>query len=157
MKKLLVIGGIIIAIFVLIIVLNNQSNKVKLSGDNPYGTTDLDQATIDQLDDPNYQNIILPDELEEKIASGEPVTAYFFSPTCQYCQQMTPVLMPVADEMGVDIVQYNLLEFDQGWQQYGIESTPTMIHFEDGKEVNRTVGALPKENIELFFNEVVLK
>jgi len=157
MKKLLVIGGVIIAIFALIIVLNNQSNKTKLSGNNPYGTSDLDQATIDQLDDPNYQNIILPEELEEKIASGEPVTAYFFSPTCPHCKEMTPVLMPVADDMGVDIVQYNLLEFEQGWQQYGIEATPTMIHFKDGKEVNRTVGSMPKENIELFFNEVVLK
>lgn len=157
MKKLFIIGGVIIAIFALIIVLNNQSNKMKVSGNNPYGTTDLQQPTIDQLDDPNYQNIILPDELEEKIASGEPVTAYFFSPTCPHCQEMTPVLMPVADDMGVDIVQYNLLEFEQGWQQYGIEATPTMIHFEDGKEVNRTVGSMPKENIELFFNEVVLK
>jgi thioredoxin 1 len=156
MKKLLIIGGAIIAIFVLIIVLNNQSNKTKLEN-NAYGTNNLEQSTIDQLDDPNYQNIILPDALSEKIASGEPVTAYFFSPLCQYCKQMTPVLMPVASEMGVDIVQYNLLEFEKGWQDYLIEATPTMIHFEGGKEVSRTVGAQPKENIEAFFEQVVLK
>ena len=156
MKKLLIIGGIIVAVFALLIVLNNASNKNKLA-DNPYGTNDLKQETIDQLDDENYQNIILPDDLQAKVESGEPVTAYFFSPTCPHCKAMTPVLMPIANDMDVEIVQYNVLEYEQGWQDYQIEATPTMIHFEDGKEVARTVGNQPEENIKTFFNDVVLK
>ena len=156
MKKLLIIGGAIAAVFVLLIVLTNMSNDKKLA-DNPYGTEDLEQETIDQLDDENYQNIILPDDLKAKVESGEPVTAYFFSPTCSHCKAMTPVLMPIVDKMDVDIVQYNILEFEQGWEDYQIEYTPTMVYFEDGKEVSRMVGNQPKENIEAFFNEVVLK
>ncbi|WP_017379279.1 thioredoxin family protein [Paenisporosarcina sp. TG-14] len=156
MKKLLIIGGIIVAVFALIIVLNNMSNNNKLA-DNPYGTNDLEQETIDQLDDENYQNIILPDDLQAKVESGEPVTAYFFSPTCVHCKAMTPVLMPVVADMDVDIFQYNVLEFDQGWEDYAIKATPTMIHFEDGKEVSRMVGNQPEENIKTFFNDVVLK
>ena len=156
MKKLLIIGGAIAAVFILLIVLTNMSNDKKLA-DNPYGTEDLKQETIDQLDDENYQNIILPDDLKAKIESGEPVTAYFFSPTCLHCKAMTPVLMPIVEEMDVDVVQYNVYEFDQGWDDYRIEATPTMIYFEDGQEVSRMVGNQPKENIEAFFNEVVLK
>lgn len=156
MKKLLIIGGAIAAVFILLIVLTNMSNDKKLAG-NPYGTEDLKQETIDQLDDENYQNIILPDDLKAKVESGEPVTAYFFSPTCSHCKAMTPVLMPIVEEMDVDVVQYNVYEFDQGWDDYRIEATPTMIHFEDGQEVSRMVGNQPKENIEAFFNEVVLK
>lgn len=156
MKKLLIIGGAIAALFILLIVLTNMSNDKKLA-DNPYGTEDLKQETIDQLDDENYQNIILPDDLKAKVESGEPVTAYFFSPTCSHCKAMTPVLMPIVEEMDVDVVQYNVYEFDQGWDDYRIEATPTMIHFEDGQEVSRMVGNQPKENIEAFFNEVVLK
>lgn len=156
MKKMIGIAAVVVAIFALIIVLTNMSNQDKLAN-NPYDTEDLDQATIDQLNDENYQNIVLPDELDERIASGEATTVYFFSPTCQYCQQTTPVLMPVADDMDVDVLQYNLLEYDQGWQQYFIEATPTLIHYENGEEVARWVGAQPKENIEEFFNEVVLK
>lgn len=156
MKKLLIIGGIIVAIFALLIVLNNTSNKNKLA-DNPYGTNDLKQETIDQLDDENYQNIILPDDLQAKVESGEPVTAYFFSPICVHCKAMTPVLMPIVKDMNVDLVQYNIYEFEQGWEDYKIEATPTMIHFEDGKEVARMVGSQPKEQIETFFNEFVLK
>ena len=156
MKKLLIIGGIIVAVFALIIVLNNMSNNNKLA-DNPYGTDDLKQETIDQLEDENYQNIILPDDLKAKVESGEPVTAYFFSPVCVHCKAMTPVLMPVVEDMGVDLVQYNIWEFEQGWEDYKIEGTPTIIHFEDGKEVSRLMNNQPKENIEAFFSDVVLK
>lgn len=156
MKKLLIIGGAIVAVFILLIVLTNMSNDKKLA-DNPYGTEDLKQETIDQLDDENYQNIILPDDLKAKVESGEPVTAYFFSPICSHCKAMTPVLMPIVKEMDVDVVQYNVYEFEQGWDDYRIEATPTMIYFEDGQEVSRMVGNQPKENIEAFFNEVVLK
>ena len=156
MKKLLIIAGIVVVVFAGIIFLTNQANNEKLA-DNPYDTEDLEQATIDQLDDENYQNIVVPADLEEQIASGEPTTVYFFSPTCQYCQQTTPVLMPVAEDMDVDVLQYNLLEYEQGWQQYMIEATPTLIHYDNGEEVSRWVGAQPKENIEKFFTDVVKK
>lgn len=153
---MLIIGGVVVAIFALIVVLTQMSNSEKLAN-NPYDKDNLDPATIDQLDDENYQNIVLPDELEEQISSGEPTTVYFFSPTCIHCQNTTPVLMPVAEDMEVDVLQYNLLEYDQGWQQYTIQSTPTLVHYENGEEVARWVGAQPKENIEQFFTEVVKK
>ena len=156
MKKLLIIAGIVVVIFAGIVFLTSQANEEKLAN-NPYDTEDLEQATIDQLDDENYQNIVLPAELEEQIASGEPTTVYFFSPLCQYCQETTPVLMPVAEDMDVDVLQYNLLEYEQGWQQYLIEATPTLIHYDNGEEVSRWVGAQPKENIEQFFTDVVKK
>ncbi|MDQ0430203.1 MULTISPECIES: thioredoxin family protein [Caryophanaceae] len=156
MKKLLIIAGIVVVIFAGIIFLTSQANDEKMA-DNPYDTEDLEQATIDQLDDENYQNIVVPSELEEQIASGEPTTVYFFSPTCEYCQQTTPVLMPVAEDMDVDVLQYNLLEYEQGWQQYSIEATPTLVHYENGEEVSRWVGAQPEENIEQFFTDVVKK
>ncbi|MCM3639413.1 thioredoxin family protein [Sporosarcina luteola] len=154
MKKLLIIGGVIIAIFALIVVLNTQSNKEKLK-DNPYGSKNLKQATIDLIGNKNYSNIVLPDELYEKVSSGESVTAYFFSPECSYCMEMTPILMPIAKEKGIHVYQYNMLEFEKEAQPYGITSWPTLIHYEDGKEVNRSVGlpVNPEEDIRAFFDE----
>lgn len=156
MKKLLIIAGVVLGIFALIVFLTNQSQSGKLAN-NPYDTDDLEPATIDQLDDENYQNIALPDEVDDKIQSGEPTTVYFYSPTCQYCQQTTPILMPVAEERDIDVLQYNLLEYEQGWSDYALEATPTLVHYENGQEVARWVGAQPKENIEQFFDEVVKK
>ncbi|RUL46520.1 MULTISPECIES: co-chaperone YbbN [Lysinibacillus] len=139
MKKLGIIGAVVIVLFIAIILLTNLSNKDKLT-DNPYGTDNLRQSTIDLLDNENYQNIILPEALEEKIAAGGPVVAYMFSPECPHCMKMTPSLMPIADEVGVQVDQLNILEYDKGWNEYNIEATPTLIYFNEGKEVSRLVG-----------------
>jgi thiol-disulfide isomerase/thioredoxin len=140
MKKVIIFLVIIIALFAGMGFLNYLQNKDKLGEDNPYGTNNLSQETIDQLDDPNYQNIILPEELETKLNNKEDVTVYFYASDCPHCKRTTPVLMPLAEEMGVDIAQYNLKEFVDGWDQYAISGTPTLVHFKDGKEVARIDG-----------------
>ena len=152
MKKLFVIGGVIVAIFILIIVLSNKANETKLK-DNPYGTDKLEQSTLNLIGNENYSNIIMPDELAKKIKAGESVTAYFFSPECSYCLEMTPTLMPLAKQMDVTVYQYNLLEFKNQAAPYGIKSTPTLVHYKDGQEVGRMVGAQPEANIRAFFDE----
>ncbi|MGE7675819.1 thioredoxin family protein [Lysinibacillus sp. NPDC094403] len=158
MKKLLIIGSVIVLLFVAIIVLTNVSNKSKLASENnPYGDKELKQETIDQLNDKNYQNIMLPDELEKKIKAGEDVNAYFFSPVCVHCKAFTPELMPIAKELGVDIAQLNVYEFDDLWGKYNFDRTPTFIRFEGGKEVSRFVGALSEKDLRTFFNKEVLK
>ncbi|MGM7719222.1 thioredoxin domain-containing protein [Metabacillus sp. Hm71] len=150
MKKILIFGAIIVILFGALAFITTYQNKQQVEG-NVYGKDNLKPATIDQLDDPNYQNIILPDELEAKLEKKEETIVYFFSPECTHCQATTPVLMPVADEVGVEIDQFNLLEFEDGWTQYGIESTPTLVHYKDGKEVARSVGS----NTEEYFRNLL--
>ncbi|MGP4071530.1 thioredoxin family protein [Piscibacillus sp. B03] len=156
MKKLIIFGVVIITLFAATALLTNLAQE-EVSEDNPYEKTNLDQATIDLLDDPHYQNIITPEQLEETLSSGEETTVYFFSPTCQYCREATPRLMPLAEDMGVEVQQYNVLEFQQGWNEYNIEATPTLVHFENGEEVARIKGAAPNEQYEAFFNEYVVE
>ncbi len=157
-KKLLIIGSAIVLLFAAIIVLTNVSNNSKLeNANNPYGDKKLKQETIDQLDDENYQNIMLPDELEKKLAAGEDVNAYFFSPTCVHCKAFTPKLMPMAKKLGVDIAQLNVWEYEDLWDKYNFDSTPTFIRFEGGKEVSRFVGALSEKDLRTFLNKEVLK
>ena len=152
MKKLAIVGSIIVILCVAIVLLTNKSqNDIMEAHDNPYGTDDLHPSTIELLADENYQNIILPDGLQSKIERDEGTYAYFFSPTCQYCKAFTPVLMPIAEEYGVKIDQLNVLEFDLAWNDYGIKSTPTLIYFENGEEVARIVGDAPKEVVHEFF------
>ena len=155
MKKLGILGAVVVVLFAAIIILTNLANKDKLEN-NPYDTDNLNQSTIDLLEDENYQNIILPDDLQEKIESGQPVVAYIFSPECPHCKKMTPALMPIAEEVGVQIDQYNVLEYTQGWDVYNVEATPTLIYFENGKEVDRLVGdySSDKEAIYAFLEEV---
>ncbi len=157
-KKLLIIGSVIVLLFAVIIVLTKVSNNSKLeNAEKLYGDKELKQETIDQLDDENYQNIMLPDELEKKLKAGEDVNAYFFSPICVHCKAFTPELMPIAKELGVEIAQLNVYEYDELWNKYNFKSTPTFIRFEGGKEVNRFVGALPEKDLRAFLTKEVLK
>lgn len=154
MKKLVIFGGVIILLFAAIALLSNKSTNDKLANlDNPYGTDDLQQATIDQLGDENYSNIMLPDDLTAKIESGEETFAYFFSPTCVHCKAYTPVLMPIAKAEGIQVDQFNVLEFDFAWDKYAITATPTLIYFKDGMEVSRIEGGASEEMTKKFLQQ----
>ena len=154
--KLWIIIGIVAALFALIIILTNQSNSSKKDkAMELYGTEDLQQVTYDLLNDENYQNIILPDALEEKIASGEGTFAYMFSPTCVHCKNFTPKLMPLADENDIQIDQLNVYEFTNAWDTYSISATPTLIYFKDGQEVDRLVGDADEATTQQFFDSVL--
>ena len=150
MKKLGIIGAAVVLLFAAIIVLTNMSNSDKMK-DNPYDTDNLQQSTIDLLDDENYQNIILPDDLQAKIDSGEGVFAYMFSPECGYCMQFTPKLMAVAEQEDIQIDQLNVLEYENAWTTYQLQGTPTLIYFENGEEVTRLYGDKDEESVRQFF------
>ncbi|RWZ55213.1 thioredoxin [Halobacillus fulvus] len=151
-KKMIIFATVLAALVAVLVFVVNYQNTQQAEG-NPYGKDNLDQATIDQLDDPLYDNQILPDELDERIQSGEPTTVYFYSPTCIHCQRTTPVVVPMTEELGIDMVKLNLLEFPSTGNQYQIQSTPTIVHYENGEEVERIVGERPEGEFEAFFNE----
>ena len=153
MKKLVIIGAAVVLLFAAIIVLTNMSNSDKMK-DNPYDTDNLQQSTIDLLDDENYQNIILPDDLQAKIESGEGVFAYMFSPECGHCMNFTPKLMNVAEQEDIQIDQLNVLEYENAWTTYQLQGTPTLIYFENGEEVTRLYGDKDENSIRQFFASV---
>ncbi len=76
MKKLLIFGSIIVALFAAISFITSYQQK-QAAKNNPYHKEELDPATVAQLDDPNYQNIILPDELEQKLKIKKPSPSIF--------------------------------------------------------------------------------
>ncbi|MEH6941479.1 thioredoxin family protein [Bacillus sp. JJ722] len=151
MKKIIIFLAIIIALFAGIAFMNSVQNKEK-TADNPYGKEDLEPLTIDLLDDENYQNIITPKNLEKKLENEKQTFVYFFQPDCSFCKIATPKLMATAKEQGLDINQYNLMEFEEGWDQYDIEGTPTLVVYEDGKEVDRKVGDDSEKGFKEFLH-----
>lgn len=152
MKKVLIFGGILVTLFVALYFTNSYSNQIRSEG-NPYGKPKLHQSTIAQLDDPLYDNQILPDQLQDKLANEEDVFVYFYSPECGFCKQATPILVPLTEELGINLYKYNLLEFQQGWQDYKIESTPTIVQFKKGKEEIRIVGLHDREEYKEIFEK----
>lgn len=154
-NKMILIAVVIVVLFGGLFFVTQYKNKQALSENNPYGKDNLHQETIDLLDDPLYGNIIVPEDLDAKLENGESVTVYYFSPTCVYCRNTTPVVVPLTEELNIDMKKMNLLEYDL-MDYYGIEGTPTIIHYENGEEVARIVGEQPEESFREFFEQHVL-
>lgn len=153
MKKIIIIGSSIVVLFAALIFVTSYQDRQQAEG-NPFGLESLHAETVDQLDDPNYQNIILPEELDERLENDGDATIYFYSGQCEICNRTSPVIVPMADDMDVELELYNVLEFDQGWEDYQIEGTPTVIHFEDGEEVGRLTGGQEVGTYEQFFEQI---
>ncbi|NEW08698.1 thioredoxin family protein [Paenibacillus sp. SYP-B3998] len=148
MKKLLIYLGIVVILFGGLYFVNQQSSKSSDKGYayNPYGVSvsKLHPETVKQLNDPNYQNVILPTDLDKRLKNKESFFQYYYSSTCPHCKVTTPVLVPIEKELGIDVKQFNLEEFKDGWQKYKIDSTPTLVYYKDGVEVERIVGGVPE-------------
>lgn len=136
-KRLSIFFGLILLLIAALFVINQSQTTV-------YGKpkSRLDPATREILDDPNYQNILLPDELDRKLADKESFFVYYFASDCIYCRATTPHLKPLADELGIDLHLFNLREFPKYFNKMGIEATPTLIYYRDGREVDRMKGGI---------------
>lgn len=73
-----------------------------------------------------------------------------WAPWCGPCRMVAPVLEQLAGEYRgrVKIAKLNTDENPGISAKYGIRSIPTMLLFKNGTQVDRLVGALPKQEIE---------
>jgi len=92
------------------------------------------------VNSPINQKDINPTELKSLIKSKNNIIVYFYSPECEHCEKVTPVLMNVSKELGIDFKAYNVLKYQEGWDEYNIQGTPTIIKFNKGVEKERLIG-----------------
>ncbi|MFC4600008.1 thioredoxin family protein [Cohnella hongkongensis] len=137
-KKLSIFFGILAVLIVALVVLNN------MKPDTVYGKPEdkLYPATRKILDDPNYNNIMIPSELEQKLENKMSFFVYYFASDCPHCQATTPKLKPLADELSINLHQFNLREFEDYFGKMDIEATPTLVYYKDGVEIDRMKGGL---------------
>jgi thioredoxin 1 len=76
----------------------------------------------------------------------------FWAPWCGPCRILGPVIEQLADELDGSLVvgKVDVDEQSNIAARYGVMTIPTVILFNTGVEVKRTVGAQPKERLLEF-------
>lgn len=94
---------------------------------------------VSTVSDDNFQ--------QEVLKSKEPVMVDFWAVWCGPCQMAEPVIEEIATEQrgSVKVAKLNVDDNQKTAQEYGVMSIPTVILFQDGKEVDRKVGFAGKK------------
>lgn len=90
------------------------------------------------------------DNFEEEVLNSKvPVLVDFWAEWCMPCRMMTPIVDDISEER--DDIKVGKVNIDlQGElaMKYKVMSIPTFIVFENGKAVDKKVGAVSKDEIE---------
>lgn len=74
----------------------------------------------------------------------------FYASWCGPCRMLGPVLDDLSKEGLIDIIKVDVDNNQELAKKYGVMSIPCLILFEDGKEIKRSLGFMPKGKIEEF-------
>ena len=77
----------------------------------------------------------------------------FYADWCGPCKMLAMEIEKVASEIDIDIVKVNVDEEEEIARKYGVMSIPTLILFENGQELKKTIGFMPKERIKEFIED----
>lgn len=102
---------------------------------------------IIDVNEENFEDVVLKNKKR--------VLVDFNADWCGPCKMLRPILDEFAkDNDKVEVASVNIDNNENLAKEYGVMSIPCLVLFEDGKEINRNVGLMPKDKIEEFVNYV---
>ena len=103
------------------------------------------------------------DDWDEKVLKFKTlILVDFWHERCPWCLKLAPVYAETAKEYGdkLKFAKFNVLANEENRQvalKYGIMSTPTLVFFCDGRQVQGITGYMPKEQLKKLIDEVMGK
>lgn len=91
---------------------------------------------------------------DEVLNANLPVLLDFWAAWCGPCRMLSPVVDAIAEEYEgkVKVGKVNVDEEINLAMDYQVASIPTLLVFKDGKVINRSVGVIPKSQVEELIN-----
>jgi thioredoxin 1 len=95
----------------------------------------------------------------EVLKSDIPVFVDFWAEWCGPCRMVGPAVEQIGKVMTgkIKVAKLNVDENQEIAMKYGVQSIPSLILFKGGKEVGRTIGAMPKESYLRFIENTLAK
>lgn len=92
----------------------------------------------------------------EVLNSNIPVLLEFYSDSCIPCKRMSPILAELEEEhTDIKVSKLNIKFGADTARKYNVMSSPTIVFFKDGEEVNRIKGVAKKADLETVIKEIV--
>ena len=89
------------------------------------------------------------DKFNTIINSETPVLVDFYATWCGPCQMLGPILKEVKDNLGerISIIKIDVDKNQAAAEHYRVKGVPTMMLFQNGKQLWRQSGVLSKEEL----------
>ena len=88
------------------------------------------------------------DNFNEEISKGKSMVDFWAS-WCGPCRMLAPIFEELSKEVkNVNFFKLNVDENSDVAQQYEVQGIPTLILFQNGKEIKRIVGVKSKEELK---------
>ncbi len=93
-------------------------------------------------------NITKENFKKEVLEAKQPVLLDFWASWCGPCRMVSPIVDEIAGERSdIKVGKVNVDEQQELASQFQIMSIPTLVVIKDGKVVNKSTGAKPKQQI----------